>query len=61
MPSKINRDSRYVVSSGVADDVAEIAAAAEGAFLDDVLGAAGVGEHGHTELGGLGPERIVLR
>ena len=31
------------------------------ALLDDVLGAAGVHEHRHAELGGLGPERVVLR
>ena len=34
---------------------------AERAFLDDVLGAAGVHEHRHAELRGLGPERVVLR
>ena len=33
----------------------------ERALLDDVLGAAGVHEDRHAELGGLGPERVVLR
>ena len=45
----------------VADDVAEIAASAQRALLEDVVGAARVHEHQHAELGGLGPERIELR
>ena len=44
----------------VADDVAEIAAAAS-AFLDDVVRAAGMHDHRHAELGGLGPEQVELR
>ena len=45
----------------IADDVAEIAAAAKRAVLDDVLRAAGMHDDQHAELGGLGPERVVLR
>jgi hypothetical protein len=45
----------------VADDVAEIAAAAQRVLLEDVLGAAGVDEDRRVELRRLGPERVVLR
>ena len=45
----------------IADDVAEIAAPVERALFDDVGRAAGMHEDQRAELGGLGPERIVLR
>src|SRR5262245_18708679 len=45
----------------VADDVAEVAAAAQCAVLDDVVRATGMHDDGHAQLGGLGPEGIVFR
>ena len=45
----------------VADDVAEVAASAQRAVLEDVVGAARVHEDEHAELLGLRPERIELR
>ena len=45
----------------IADDVAEIAAAAQTTLLDDVVGAAGMHEDRRAELRCLGPEGVVLR
>ena len=45
----------------IADDVAEVAAAAKRAVLDDVLRAAGMHHDEGSEFGCLRPERVVLR
>ena len=45
----------------VADDVAEIGAAAERALLQDVVGTAGMHDDRHTELRRFRPEGVVLR
>ena len=61
VPSKISRDRKYVVSSGLPMMLPRSPRPRERAVLDDVLGAAGVHEDRRAELGRLRPERIVLR
>src|SRR2546422_965863 len=45
----------------IPDDVAQVAASAQRAILNNVVGAARMDEHHHSEVLDLVPERIVLR
>src|SRR5918994_895771 len=45
----------------IADDVAQIASPAQRIVSQDVVSATRMHHHRNTELGGLGPERIVFR